>query len=200
MPLHEFAHAFVANLCGDRTSKMLGRVSFNPIRHIDPIGASLILLVGFGWAKPVPVNVNNMRKPRLHSALVAIAGPLSNLIVAVIASFIYVTIMFNIYAGNISDTKLIGFIQTFFSYLIIINISLAVFNLLPIPPLDGSKVLYACLPNRILYKIQPYEIYISMGLMILCLVGVLSKPLNYLCSAVSNGILNFSIDIVGKFF
>lgn len=108
--------------------------------------------------------------------------------------------MFNIYAGNISDTKLIGFIQTFFSYLIIINISLAVFNLLPIPPLDGSKVLYACLPNRILYKIQPYEIYISMGLMILCLVGVLSKPLNYLCSAVSNGILNFSIDIVGKFF
>lgn len=200
MPLHEFAHAFSAKLCGDKTAYMMGRVSFNPIRHIDPMGASLILLVGFGWAKPVPINPNNMRKPRLHSALVALAGPLSNLIVAIISSFIYVIIIFNMYAGNIPYGAIIDYIKIFFSYLIVINVSLAVFNILPIPPLDGSKVLYACLPNRMLYKIQPYETYISMGLMVLCILGVLSKPLSYLCNAVSDGILNFAINIVGKFF
>lgn len=199
MPLHEFAHAFTANLCGDKTSKMLGRVSFNPLRHIDPIGAALILLVGFGWAKPVPVNVNAMRKPRLHSALVSLAGPLSNFIAALIGAFAFNIIYVNYIMGNISG-DIIYYIIVFFSYFISINVSLAVFNILPIPPLDGSKILYACLPNRILYKFQRYETYISLALMFLCLMGVLSVPLNYLCSGVTNMILNFSGNIVLKFF
>ena len=164
LPLHEFAHGWVARKCGDDTAEAAGRLTLNPLAHVDPFGAVLLLLTGFGWAKPVPIN--------LLAALVGV---------------VLMQIVFPFYYAD-PNAVLTG-IYTLLYWFVAINISLAVFNLIPVPPLDGSKVLMMLLPYRQSAWLERNQRYLSLALWILILVGVLSTPLSYL----SNWIMHFFV-------
>ncbi len=187
LPIHEWAHGFVAYKLGDNTAKNSGRLTLNPLKHIDPLGASALLLFKFGWARPVPVNPRNFKRPKLGMALTALAGPLSNLIVALIA-LVLATIAYA-FGGNILNLMgeqgsnffvmpLTCFIMVMF-LLYNINLGLAVFNLIPLPPLDGSKILEAFLPDKFLNKYYQYEGYISIIVFALLFTGMLSVPVAF---------------------
>ena len=164
--VHELAHAVTADYLGDPTPRRMGRITLNPLKHLDPFGTIMLIIAGFGWAKPVMVNPMNMRgNPRTSMAIVAIAGPLSNFVMAGIAAIFFRLGLVDINslmrgAGTLSLTNLL------FQFLYI-NLALAFFNLLPVPPLDGSKILYAVLPAELVYRLRPLEQY---GFMILFLV------------------------------
>lgn len=193
-PVHEFAHAWAANKLGDRTAEYQGRLTLNPVAHLDLFGSLSMLLLGFGWAKPVPVNPNNFRNVSYKKgmAITSLAGPLSNILMAYI-SLIVMKILF--YTGVISS---FGHVETIISYMILINLVLAVFNLLPIPPLDGSKILAIVLPDRHYYKLMQYERYFFFVLIALMATGVLQTPLNALLKLMYLGLdfLTKYIDII----
>ena len=138
LPLHEFAHGWVARKCGDDTAEAAGRLTLNPLAHVDPFGAVLLLLTGFGWAKPVPINPARMNHPRKGIIWTSLAGPLSNLLAALVG-VVLMQIVFPFYYAD-PNAVLTG-VYTLLYWFVAINISLAVFNLIPVPPLDGSKVL-----------------------------------------------------------
>lgn len=190
LPIHEWAHGFVAYKLGDNTAKNSGRLTLNPLKHIDPLGASALILFKFGWAKPVPVNPKNFKKPKLGMALTAIAGPLSNLTVAVIAFVIgsgaYASYGFLENFYMLKGTDIPSFVVMLLTYFIMvmfliynINLGLAVFNLIPLPPLDGSKILGAFLPDKFLNKYYQYEGYISIIVFALLFTGMLSGPVAF---------------------
>lgn len=192
LPVHEFAHAFAAHKLGDDTAKWQGRMSLNPMRHIDWIGAALIMAVGFGWAKPVPVNARNFKNPKGGMAVVALAGPVANLIAAFVSLLLCNFIIFlarsGVGTGSQAALVILMFLRYLFLFTAQINVSLAVFNLVPIPPLDGSRLLTALLPDRIYYKIMAYEQYIMLGLILLLVTGVLTTPLSYIGNFVLSGL------------
>lgn len=196
LPFHEFAHATVAGWFGDKTAKMLGRQTLNPLKHIDYVGALLLLLFGFGWAKPVPVNLDHRKNPKGAMAVVALAGPLANLLAGIVGGLLINLVLaidpmaLLIFSGK--SVGILSYIVLFLYYFMAINISLAVFNLIPIPPLDGSKILMAFLPNRICYQIQRNEAMISMILMIAIAFGAFSGPLSVAQSWLTSGILNLT--------
>lgn len=191
MPLHEFAHGFIAYKLGDNTAKNMGRLRFSPTAHIDPVGALMILFVGFGWAKPVPVNPRNFKNPKAGMAITALAGPVSNIIAAFIGTILfYVNIL--IAENAILPLFVCELLYVLFSYFISVNVSLAVFNLIPIPPLDGSKILFAFLPDRIVYKAYQYERQLNSILIVLIAVGALTGPLSFLQGSLTNFIIEYS--------
>ena len=183
LPLHEWAHGFVAHKLGDDTAKREGRLTFNPIASIDPIGALFILLFGFGWAKPVPINPNNFKHRRSGMALTALAGPVSNLVAALVGAFVYVGV-FVLTKGDAPS-----WVYYCFQYYISINVSLAVFNLLPLPPLDGSKIVGAFLSPKMEMQYYKYQRFIIPIVFILLFSGVMTGPLNVVQDAFLNGIL-----------
>ena len=179
LPFHEWAHAWVASLLGDKAIKYRGRLSLNPLSHIDYMGALCLLLFGFGWAKPVPVDPRNFKNPKWGMAIVSIAGPLANIVAAMAGGFIFYGVAY--LAPVFANETLVGeYLTLFLAYYIAINCSLAVFNLLPIPPLDGSKILFAFLPDKWVYKIYQYQRVFSIILIALLFVGLLDIPLTFL--------------------
>lgn len=195
LPVHEYAHAFAARKLGDRTAENMGRLSLNPITHIDPIGAICLLLTGFGWAKPVPVNPNRFKHIKSGTIITALAGPFSNIIVGYIGWVVYKFLLF----AFISDmTQTIHYVELILEYFVIVNLSLAIFNLLPIPPLDGSRVLTVFLPLKYQWKIQEYQMYISLAFLIIIFLGILDIPLYFLESLLFKGIdfLSGWVDII----
>ena len=152
LPVHEMAHGYVAYRLGDPTAKNMGRLTPNPLAHLDPIGTLMIFLLGFGYAKAVPVNPYNFRNPKTGMALTALAGPVSNLLMAVLAVGLYRLLSFFITSAYVNSILYWMLILVFAS----VNVGLAVFNLLPIPPLDGYRILSVILPDRWIYLIDRY--------------------------------------------
>lgn len=176
--VHEVSHGLAAYLLGDPTAKAQHRLSFNPLRHIDPLGALMMLLVGFGWAKPVPVDMRYFKKPKSGMAVTALAGPVSNFLLAYVAlllAWLFLGIM--VVTQSISSGILNG-LMDFFSLIASLSIGLGIFNLIPFPPLDGSKVVGALLPDRAYSKILRYEFAGMFILMALLWTGVLDGPLS----------------------
>ncbi|HIY28201.1 MAG TPA: site-2 protease family protein [Firmicutes bacterium] len=186
LPLHEYAHGWMAERLGDHTARYAGRLTLNPLASLDPIGALFLLLFGFGWAKPVPVDTRNFKKPKRDMALTALAGPVSNLLASLVGAILYYVLVLILAAAGISTPL---FVQAFFSAYITINVALAVFNLLPIPPLDGSKIVGAFLSNRAMYAYYRYQNIIVLVLFLLLFSGVLSRPLAILENWMLEGIL-----------
>lgn len=168
---HELCHGLVAYKLGDNTAKDAGRLTLNPIKHIDIMGLLMIIVFKFGWAKPVPVNMNNFKKPKSGMAITALAGPVSNIFLSIIFLFIYGLFYTALTkAGNFGEILLKMLLTT--AYL---SCALAVFNIIPIPPLDGSKVLFSLLPEREYYKLMRYERYGMILLLIIVVTGVLTS-------------------------
>lgn len=181
MPLHEFAHALVADKLGDDTPRLRGRLTINPSAHIDKRGTLMIFLFGFGYAKPVEVRMRKFKKPKRDMALVALAGPVCNLLQGFVSVFIYNAL---VHFSIVTDNVMMTYMSMFFLYAAIINVNIAVFNLIPIPPLDGSRLLTALLPAKYYYKIIQYERYIMIGLFVLLFTGILTTPLSFLSNLV----------------
>ena len=170
---HEFSHAFIADQLGDHRPRALGRVSLNPLRHLDPMGALVFVLAGFGWGKPVPVNVYALRPGRIGMAFVAAGGPIANVVVAAVAAVVHRVLEL----GGIG-----GFALDVAFWIVLFNLLLAFFNLLPIPPLDGYNVLLAFLPPRTAFTVQRYAPY---GILVLLLlVFIPNSPLGRLFDVV----------------
>lgn len=199
--IHEFAHAYFANKFGDPTAKLLGRVTLNPAVHIDVLGTLMLLILGFGWAKPVPVNRDNFRKPRLMGVIVSAVGPLSNLLMAFIGTMIYLSLLYygvvQVYGGS----RMGDAVNIFFNYLITINITLFFFNLLPLPPLDGYRIVEDIVPRRFRAYLQQYEqwsVFIFLALVFLPpLRRVTLDPLFGMIQPIINGFNHFFYWIVG---
>ncbi len=181
LPIHEYAHALVATKLGDDTARLKGRLTLAPLAHIDPMGAIMILLVGFGYAKPVPVNPRKFKNPKIGMALTALAGPSANLIMAFIF-MVLANLMAIIY--GYTSAVIVEAAYTFFYVAATINVSLAVFNFLPIPPLDGSRIANLIIPSKYYFKIMQYERYIILAVFALLFIGVLNIPLMFLTNLV----------------
>lgn len=191
LSVHETAHGYVAYRLGDPTARSLGRLTLNPIKHIDPIGFICMALFGFGWAKPVPINTRYFKKPKRDMALTGLAGPLSNLLLA----FVF-AVLWRIELGVYNNVQLTEFsntafylLEVFLSLGIRLNITLAVFNLIPVPPLDGSRIFLVLLPTDTYFKIMRYEKYIYIVLMLALFLGFLDTPINFVTNLFTRLIL-----------
>lgn len=188
LSFHEFAHGYVAYRLGDPTADRMGRLTLNPIVHLDPVGTICMLLFGFGWAKPVPVSTRFFRKPKRDMALTAFAGPVSNILLAFICLLIYRLLILAF--GNVSlPSEFVYYIVLYtvqlFWYGHILNLYLAIFNLIPIPPLDGSRLLFIFLPDKYYFGLMKYEQIIKIVFFVLLWTDMLALPLHSICSTIS---------------
>lgn len=195
LSLHEFAHGWASYMLGDPTPKAQGRISLNPLHHLDLVGTLLLFFVGFGWAKPVQVDSRYYENPKSDMVKVALAGPIMNFIVAFIAIFIFEIL----YKLNIGINLLTGYILLLLQYIAIINIGLGIFNLIPIPPLDGSKVLMAVLPPQSYFSYMKYEQFGMIILIMFIYLGAFDGFLTTVRNATMAGMDNIAMKILGLF-
>ncbi|MBE6556031.1 MAG: site-2 protease family protein [Ruminococcaceae bacterium] len=197
LSVHETAHGYAAWRLGDPTARNFGRLTLNPARHLDPIGFLCMMLAGFGWAKPVPVNSRNFKKPRRDMALVGLAGPLSNLLLAILFLLLLRFVGFGVLASRLYPSELTArmayFFILFLYYGVYMNLTLAIFNLLPAPPLDGSRIFYLFLPPRLYYKVMQHERTIMLVIMVLLVAGPLAQLIRLLTTA----LLSLMFKLVG---
>ena len=187
LTFHEFGHAYAAYKMGDPTARNLGRMTLNPLAHIDPIGFILLVLFGFGWAKPVPVNPRNYNNFKKGEIVVSLAGVTMNLILAVVGAMILYTLL-AVNGYKMMTDSVLSTIAIILYYFVGLNCGLIVFNLIPIPPLDGSRIVGLLIPNKIYYQIMKYERYIIIVVFVLLALGWLSTPLSWLTDKVLYGI------------
>ena len=171
LTFHELSHGFVALRLGDPTAKQMGRLSLNPLHHLDFFGTLMMILVGFGWAKPVPIDMRYFKNPKRGMAATALAGPISNFLLAFVALLIVAIIMPFTYNNGVYS------VFEFLIMLASLSLGLGLFNLIPIPPLDGSKILFALLPDRVYYSILKYERYSMIVLVAGLYLGWFDVPL-----------------------
>lgn len=190
-PIHEFSHAMVAYKLGDNTAKLSGRLTLNPLKHLDPFGTILLLVAGFGWAKPVPINPLNFKNRREGMALTAVAGPVSNLFLAIISLILFK------YLQSYSNINV--YFLNFLIYMVTINVTLAIFNLIPINPLDGSRILAMFLPQRLEFLLYKYEQIITIVLFLFLFTGLISGPLSFLIDNVIRNLVAFINLLPGNF-
>lgn len=186
LTIHEFSHAFSAYILGDQTAKEEGRMTLNPISHIDPLGFFMLLFVGFGWAKPVPINPYNLKSQRLGTAIVSLAGPLSNLVGVLVFGLILKFVSPSLGPSNL--------LVNFLFLLALVNFSLFLFNLIPIPPLDGSKVLLSAIPDKFAEFKEKYELYGPYALLFLVIAD------GFLPFSIFGAMFNFMLSILSRFF
>ena len=191
LSVHESAHGYVSYLLGDPTARNLGRITLNPLKHFDVLGFVCMALFRVGWAKPVPVNARYYKNPRRGMALTAAAGPLSNLLLALIGIFACET-SWLFMRGMSEGTSMLAVLSTVFNFcylLSLCNISLAVFNLIPVPPFDGSRILYVFLPPKQYFGIMRYERYIMLAVLVLFAIGAFDIPLSLATDAIFSGMV-----------
>ncbi|MBQ9112826.1 MAG: site-2 protease family protein [Clostridia bacterium] len=203
LSVHETAHGYVAYKLGDPTAHSLGRLTLNPIKHIDPFGFLCMLFFGYGWAKPVPINTRYFKKPKRDMALTALAGPLSNILLAIVFALLMRAELaiweavqpesFTLFWYTLAlPSEFSGLcFYWLFQFMIIgvsLNVSLAVFNLIPVPPFDGSRIFLSMLPSKIYFRIMQYERYIYIVFMIVLVMGFLDTPIAF--------VTDFFIDLV----
>lgn len=189
--VHEFAHAYVAYRFGDSTAKNQGRLTLNPIHHLDPLGTILIFIAGFGWARPVPVNRFFFKRPRLAGICVSIAGPLSNLLMGILGFILWYGLV-----GTGLAVQLPEFVPNFLDMFIQLNILLFVFNLLPFPPLDGFRIIQDLVPAHIRPKLTPFEQYGA----IIFLILVITPLDQYTIHPILNNVIPFIVGNLNDFF
>lgn len=198
LTIHEVSHGYMAYRLGDPTARNMGRLTLNPMKHLDLFGTICMILFHFGWARPVPINTRYFKKPRRDTALTAAAGPISNFIMAFLGLLVQ-EILFAIFVRHPATSQFAYNLQyaalTLFSYFHILNLSLGMFNLIPVPPLDGSRIFLTFLPAKYYFGIMQYERYIQLGLMLLLWLGFLDRPLSFLVSTLSNG-MRFLVELL----
>ena len=182
---HEFAHGYTAFKLGDETARNYGRLTLNPLKHIDPLGFLMLLFAGFGWAKPVPVSTRHMKNSRWGFVLVSLAGPFTNLVIATVSAFLYfssIVVQYHLVANGFDGKQILticSLVQSFFALSVSLNVGYAVFNMIPIPPLDGSRLLTACMPRKAAIWFFKYEHIIQLVLFALIILDVLNGPISY---------------------
>ena len=197
---HEISHGFIAYKLGDPTAKNMGRLTLNPLKHLDPLGTASMIFFKFGWAKPVPIDSRYFKKPRRDIALTALAGPCANLLLALIGAFIYSLSQIFLKELVFESANFLYYIcvayATLMESFIWLNIALAIFNLIPLPPLDGSRILLIWLPYRIYAKILRYEREIAAMFLVILLLdsrvlnGLFSSGLSFVVGFVFNGMMS----------
>ena len=198
--VHELCHGYAAYALGDRTAKRAGRLSLNPIRHIDPVGFLMLLVAHVGWAKPVPVDLRYFKHPKRDMALTALAGPASNFLLA-LASLGCGTLLLR-FAPQVSGVAF-AYGVFFLCYIAVLSVGLGLFNLIPIPPLDGSRLLGCVLPDRLCYRLMQYERWLMLAVIGLAWFGLLSGPLDFCMSRVLKGLCavsRFPVEILNYYF
>lgn len=200
LTVHELSHGCAAYVLGDRTAKQAGRLSLNPLRHIDPVGFLMMLILHVGWAKPVPVDMRYFKRPKRDMALTALAGPASNMILSGVSLGIGALLIEFFPEGN---SGAFAHALLFLCYIAVLSVGLGLFNLIPIPPLDGSRLLSAVLPDRLYYGLMGYERWLMLAVIVLAWFGVLSGPLHMCMVWVLKGLcstVNFPFVILSYYF
>ncbi len=203
LSFHEFAHGFIASKLGDDTARYHGRLTLNPLKHLDPLGTVAMLVAGFGWAKPVPVNPRNFRNPKKGMALVGLAGPVSNLLLSFIGVLLFrvSTAIFTLPSVSAAIASSEGLywlamaIQLLLSSFAWMNAALAVFNLIPVPPFDGSRIFYFLLPDKYYFSVMRYERIIMTVTLVLLITGAVSLPISFVTGLVVD-LFDFIIGLV----